>query len=341
MSFSKVRFIKTLIFTLFLGFMILAALRAFGFIGSGPGGTNEPAELIRRANEGLEAVRKRQPGERRPAGFDAVLAPLDGLLKQCRTLMESESFDPVRDYDKIRSLALPIIDIATKADNYAKTEKGFMTKEYRFNSQKAEACQYLAATLWERINARLPETGGGYFNESPTYPAGEMRELRRILNEGIQSDPESGELFYTRGIVNRAEGLFAAAARDLERAAAITPEMPGVWNTLGLVYINLKDFAKAEDSLDRARAMALRQAEDFKLKDPGPEYTAILYNLATFHEGLATHYSRENRITPTVEYQHLAQRHAVEARKYFQDFLLREPASSADAQAARVKLQGL
>lgn len=341
MSFSSGKFFTTLILTVVIGFFAVAGLRAIGVIGSGRSTpTDDPTHLIQQAMDGLEAVRQRKPGERRPAGFDAILAPLDALLKHCRTLIASESFDPLNDYSKVRALALPIIDIATKADTHARAETGFMTKEYRFNAQKAEACQYLASTLWERISLQLPEQTS-YFSESPRYPASDMAELKRILDLGIQSDPENGDLYYTRGIVHRAEGLFAAAARDLQRAVTINPDMAGAWSTLGLVRINLKEFDAAEQALEHARAVSLQQAQELNFDDPGPEYTAILYNLATFHEGLASHYIRDNRVTPTVENQHLAQRHAAEARRYFQEFLTREPSDSPDALSARAKLQNL
>lgn len=341
MSFSMPKFLKALFITLFIGFVAVAGLRAVGIIGPKKlGASDDPAVLVQKANAGLEAVRLRKPGQRRPASFDAILAPLDVLLKQCRTLLESESFDPVREYAQVRALALPVIDIATKADIQAKTETGFMTKEYRFNSQKAEACQYLASTLWERINLQLPDQNG-YFSDGPKYPASELLEVKRILDQGIAADPENSDLLYTRGIVHRAEGLFAAAARDLQQAVTLTPDMAGAWSTLGLVQINLKTFDAAEQSLERARAVSLKHAEEFNFDDPGPEYTAILYNLATFHEGLASHYIRENRITPTVENQRLSQRHSIEARRYFQEFLTREPPSTPDAVSARSKLQSL
>lgn len=340
MSFSLAKFLKTLAITLFLGCIAVAGLRAFGIFGKGEDTSGSPQHLAQEAARALEAVRVRQPGERRPASYDAVLAPLDALLRQSRELLESETFDPVKDYEKVRALTLPVVDIAAKADAQAKSETGFITKEYRFSSQRAEAVQYLASTMWERMNRQLPQSSG-FFNEAASYPAGEMRELKQILDEGIRADPENAELHYTRGIVNRAEGLFVPAARDLERSVALDPNQAGAWNTLGLVRINLKQFDKARDALEHARAVALEQARDFNLEDPGPEYTAILYNLATFHEGLATYYSRENRVTPTVEYQHLMQEHSSEARKYFQEFLSREPASSPDAAEARGKMQSL
>lgn len=342
MPFKLSKFLTTLVVTLLAGSILIAGLRAFGIVGPlGLFGSDDDdvATLVKQATDALEAVRRRQPGERRPASYDAVLAPLDRLLAQTKRLLESESFDPVADFEKVRSLALPVIDLATQADQQAKRETGFLSKDYRFNDQKGEAIQYLASTMWERINRRMPQSTG-YFSDAPAYPPGEMSELRRWLDQGIEAASDNPDLYYIRGVLNRAEGLFGPAARDLERAVEYNKEYIAAWNTLGLVYINLKNFEKAEESLERARALSLEQARRLNVR-PGEEHTAILYNLATFHEGLAAFYTRENRITPTVESQTLMAKHTTAARRYLEEFLEYEPPESPDARAATAKLQGL
>ena len=338
MRFSFSGLLKGLIPTLLVGLIIVALLRSMGYIGGGES-ADSPSALVKQATENLEAVRKRQPGDRRPASYDSVMAPLDELLRQTKKLLENDTYSPVADFEKVRSLTLPVIDIATQADRQARAETGYLVKEYRFNSQKGEASQYLANAMWERINMQLPPQTG-FLNESAPYPPAEMNELRRILDTGLEAAPLNRDLWYIRGVVNRAEGLFAPAARDLERAVDIDNEYVAAWNTLGLVRISLREFGKAEDALERARIISEDLAQKFKT-EPGGEYVAILYNLASFHEGLATYYSRENRIHPTVESQRLYTRHAAEARRYFQEFLGREPAGSPDARAAQAKMQAL
>lgn len=337
MRFSLSGFIKGLAIILLVGFLAVALLRSMGYLQSDPP-ADDPQTLVRQATDNLEAVRRRQPGDRRPASYDSVMAPLDKLLQATKKVLESETYSPVNDFEKIRSLTLPVIDIATLADRQAKSETGFLAKEYRFNAQKGEACQYLANAMWERINRRLP--GRGLFEEGNQYPPAEMAELRRILDTGIEAAPDNRDLRYIRGVVNRAEGLFAPAARDLERTVDIDHEYAAAWNTLGLVRISLKEFDKAEEALERARTLTLDFAQKLKTP-PGPEYTAIIYNLAMFHEGLATYYARENRITPTVESQRLLGKHTADARRYLEEFLKLEPADSPDYRTALTRLQNL
>lgn len=338
MKFTVSRFLVAVALTFLLGIVAVASLRALGILPAG-GASGDAAELAQEAENALAAVKNRQPGDRRPASYDAILAPLDSLLAQAKILLESDTFNPVTDFEKMRATVRPVIDIATRAEAQAQAEKGYLTKEYRFNDQKGEACQYLANTLWERILATLPKQAS-LFNDGPQYPPREMEELRRILDEGAAAAPDNAKLLYIRGVVNRAEGQFGPAARDLEAAVAVDAEDTAAWNALGLVRINLKEFDKAEEALERARALEEEIAQRNNA-EPGAEYAAVVYNLASFHEGLATFYNREYRMTPTVESQRLMQRHAAEARRYYEEFLRREPDGSPDATAARARIQTL
>lgn len=339
MRFSASRFVVTFIVTIIVALVALAALRAFGvLVGAGPA-PEDPADLVKTANQNLEAVRRRQPGDRRPASYDSVLAPLDKLLKAARETMQNPDFNPVNDFEKVRAIAAPVIDIAGRADQLSKNETGYLTKTYRFNDQKAEASQYLAAAMWERMQARAPAQQG-FFAEASPYPPAEMAEMKRVIDNGLSANPDNRDLYYMRAVASRAEGLFAAAARDLEKTVELDPQFAEGWNTLGLVRISLKEFDKAEEALERAKTLALDFAK-MSNSEPGAEYVSIVYNLATFHDGLASYYLREHRINPTVESERLSSRHAGEARRYFEEFLAKEPAGSPDAQSARARLAAL
>lgn len=341
MTVSPGKFFKGFAFALpicLIGYMGLRFLGPFA-----PSNNPEtPAALAAKASEALAAVKRRQPGDRRPASYDSVLAPLDLLLRQARDLVHSETFNPETDLAALRARTVPVMEIATRADAQARTETGPLAKNFRFNDQKAEAAQYLAAALWERIMAaRPPRPRDAAATEgAPALPQPEMTELRRVLDEGLKADPGNRELWYIQGVVNRAEGNLVTAAKDLEHATTIAPDYAAAWNVLGLVRIGLKDFDAAEEALERAKTLALEEAKQANAP-PGAEYAAILYNLGTFHEGLAAFYDRENRVAPSVESRRLAARHSAEARKSLEEFLRFEPADSADAQDARARLRTL
>ncbi len=341
MSFKLTKFVMALVITLVAGLCLVAALRALGIHPFLKTTLDAPAALIKEANDALVAVKARQPGERRPASYDAVLAPIDKLLALAKKTLEEGYADPEKTYTQVRALANPIIDVAGRADQQARSETAFLTKDYRFHSQKAEACQYLANALWQAMQTRKPQSTSEFFgSDTPKYRAEDLNEIHRILTMGIEADQDNRDLWYIRGVVNRAEGLFAPAAKSLERAIEIDNQYAPAWNTLGLVRISLREFDKAEEALERGRALALAKAEEMGQK-PGAEYTAALYNLATFHEGLASYYNRDNLVNASRESQRLASKHADSARQYFQEFLKLEPADSADYRAAQAKMQNL
>ncbi len=340
MSFDVGKFFRMFAIVLLVGILAIAAMERFSdwsFFGSEE--TQAPASLVAQAQEALEAVRNRTPSDRRPALFDSVLTPLDKLLSQAKDLVGNLEYDPIRDYQKLYDLTDPVIKIADEANQVASNQTGFWSRDYRFNEQKAEACQYLASGMWSRAQAKQAGSPSQR-DESSRMPESEINAVLRIINMGLEANPENATLWYMRGIVNRANGLFAAAARDLEKALELNPHNADAMNVLGLVSINLKQFDKAEEYLEKAREEPLSQAKKTNMQ-LGEEYTTTLFNLARFHEGLAAYYARENRMSPSPENQRLLSKHAAEARKYFAEFLQREPPDTQDARTARRLMDGL
>lgn len=338
MAFNTGKFMRTLFVVVLAGILVLAGVDRFTNFGKSDA-VADPADLVRQAREALDAVRRRQPGDRRPASYDAVLAPLDRLLAQARNLVRDVGYDPIADYQKVFDITDPVINIAGEAHQQALTETGPLAKEFRFNQQKGEASQYLASAMYSRMTARL-ERSTLPGEQSPRLPEADVAAITRVLNTGLEADSDNPTLYYMRGIIQRDNGIFAAAARDIEKSLEIDSENADAWNVLGLIRINLKEFDKAEEALEKARSLILSQAEANK-SNPGEEYTTTIYNLARFHEGLAAFYARENRMSPSAENQRLANRHGGEARKYFREFLDREPPDSPDAKLARRLLDGL
>lgn len=337
MRFSSSGFVKGVVAAIVLAGVIYG-VRHFGFFASED--ANDPAVLSRRAMEALEAVKNRRPGDRRPASYDAVLAPLDALLAQARTMLSAPDFNPATDLPALRARVAPVMDIAGLADRQAQTETGPLASRLRFNDQKGEAAQYLAAALWKKANAEA-QAGGYAADESARIPLADLNEIKRVLDVGLGAAPGNRELWYIRAVINRAEGLFTAAARDLERSIEISPGYAAAWNMLGLVRISLWQFDEAEAALEKARTLALDTAKRLNYADPGDEYTAIIFNLASFHDNLALFHARENRTNPTLESQRRLERHASEARRYYTEYLARIPPNSEEARFARQRLEAL
>ncbi|MDR3210605.1 MAG: tetratricopeptide repeat protein [Planctomycetota bacterium] len=339
MSFRWNRFFRSLGLTLAIGLLVWGVMRFSG--GLGEADQVEPAILVEATQKAITAVRARQPGDRRPASYDAILAPLDQLLEQAKNLLESLEYNPVGSYPELFNLTDPVIRLATEANQMAANETGPLAKEFRFQQQKAEACRYLATGMWNRLQAnQSSQTSGAYASDTPTLAPAEVAAVLRVVNEGLAANLDNDHLYYLRAVVHRSNGSFPAAANDLRKALEINPENAEAWNVLGLVEIGLKDFDQAEADLEKAKAILLAEAKDSE-SQPGSAYISTLFNLARFHEGLSANYAREDRLNPTPENTALLNRHQAAARAYLKEFLEREPANSPDAKLAERLLSNL
>ena len=340
MTFSLSGFFRGLFPALVLGVLILAGIYRFFGLG-GDKQESDVATLAGEARSALEAVRERRPGDRRPASYDAVLRPLDRLLELAKADLTAPDGDPELVVRSVTEKTRPVIEIATAANEQAQLETGPLKKDFRFNDQKGEAYQYLASALWNRLNAKAQALKRTDLGESLRLNSADMDELMRAIDRGIEAAPDNYTLYYLRGSADRLGGAYAAAARDLERALEINPDSAEALNALGLVWIDLKQFDKAEETLLKAKDKAVEMAKA-SASSPGEDYTTVLFNLGRFHEGLASFYARENRLASgSAANVSELRRHAEAARKYFDEFLAREAPDTPDARLVRRLRDGL
>ncbi|MDR1534604.1 MAG: hypothetical protein LBU64_05830 [Planctomycetota bacterium] len=276
-----------------------------------PGERRESAgELAGRAERALEDVRRRDlKATLRPARYDSVLAPLDEMLRLARRIGDAESYDPVADYPRIAAYCEPVMRIALEAHRQARRETSFLRRNFRFMRQRGDACQYLAAGLWNRLDALSRRSPGSRFAEGGFQPSpADSEALFAVIDAGLEADSENKQLWYMRGTLNRANGVFAGAERDLRKALDLDADYAAAWNVLGLVMINLREFKRAEEAFAAAAEKSSRGAEAAGVP-PGPEHTAALFNLARLHEGLLSHYSRLEPTDPDPENKREMSRH--------------------------------
>lgn len=316
------------------------AYRYFG-LGSGAG-QESAASLAKQAEESLAAVKQRDlKATLRPAKYDGILEPLDRMLRIVKDLLLDPSFNPVRDYEKVRSYCEPVMRIALEAHNQAQRETSFLRKDYRFMQQRGDACQYLATTMWNRLEAihsESPADGNGDDVFRPTLADSE--KLYAVIDAGLEADPENRHLWYLRGVLGKANGTFAAAEEDLRKAILLDSGYAAAWNVLGLVMIRLQKFGEAEKAFGAATEKA-REAAERAGTPPDAEYFAALGNLARFHEALIVHYERAERIAPSSENKEELLRHRSGAEAALRDILSATPAGSPEHQDAQKRLSDL
>ena len=279
---------------------VLAGVAARLMGRSGGDGGDGAAELAEQARTALKAVRERDlaPGSslRDTATYDSILAPLDRMLRRMRDLAEGEGRDPPADYDRIRAYAEPVIEIAQAAHDQSQREKDGIRKNYRFLEQKGEACQRLAAALWNRLEtldrSRAAREGGGF---APSQADSER--LEAVINNGLDADPANRRLWLLRARLAKANAAFGRAEGDLRKALGLDSQSVEAWNDLGLVLIHLRRFDEAGEAFAKAKDLASGAAR-LAGRPPGADYAAALLNLADLHINLAEHYRYEAGVNP-------------------------------------------
>lgn len=322
--------------------LCVVLIGAFYRLFRSPGADAEsPGALIAQAEAGMRAVEQRDLRTTlRPARFDEILRPLDVMLRRAREILSGASYDPVADYERVAAYSRPAMRIALAAHGLAQRETSFLGGNHRFMQQRGDASRYLATALWNRLEALHDQAMRGKSMATDFTPSpAESEELFSIIDAGLDADPENGELWYLRGILNRANGMFPAAKRDLEKVIELDADHAAAWNTLGLVLINLRDFDGAVKALDAAAEKLLRESERAGVA-PGPEYAAVLLNSARVHEALASHYERLGQIQPGQDGAGEARRHRAAMEKALNAVLAAAAAGSPEYREARRMLLG-
>ena len=237
----------------------------YKLLGESAGEGDNPAELAKQARQALEAVKKRDvtPSStlRVVAPYDAILVPLDRLLRLAREVAEGEERNPIGDYDRIRAMVQPVIDIAPLAHAQSQTETGTFRKDYRFMAQKGEACQLLAGALWNRLEAAFRQSAAGRKGERFIPDPADTERLYAILRDGLEADPGNKNLWHLRALVERSNGAFGRAESDLRRALNLDSRFVPAWNDLGLTLINLIRFDEAGEAFVNAKNQAAAAAK--------------------------------------------------------------------------------
>ncbi len=102
--------------------------------------------------------------------------------------------------------------------------------------------------VWERLAKVLP--GGG--RAAPNAPDEiEDPAVAEILG-ALTRSPGSAVLYARLGALYREKGRPEKAAGAFEKALALAPDSPGLWNNLGLAHLAMKNFPAARKAFDKA-----------------------------------------------------------------------------------------
>jgi tetratricopeptide (TPR) repeat protein len=120
-----------------------------------------------------------------------------------------------------------------------------------------------AAQIFERSVDRNPDDDQAYLSLALIYlRQGSVAAARTILQNGQKRIPESGKLYWGLGVAAAMQDDPLQAARQLERAIELLPDWPAGYSTLGVLYFQSGQLAKARDVLDRFRQSTVNSSLD-------------------------------------------------------------------------------
>lgn len=80
--------------------------------------------------------------------------------------------------------------------------------------------------------------------------SGDNQQARQTLEQGLARIPDSGELFWSIGVLAAVEGQFGRAESYLKRSVELLPEWPAGYSALGVLYYQTGQIDKVRETLN-------------------------------------------------------------------------------------------
>ncbi len=122
-----------------------------------------------------------------------------------------------------------------------------------------------AAQLFRSSIDRNPDNDQGYLSLALIeLRQGNIADAQETLLKGQKRIPGSGKLYWGLGVTAAMQDKNAEAARQLEHAVDLLPQWPGGYSTLGVLYFETGQIAKAHEVLDRFRNSSVSASLDIQ-----------------------------------------------------------------------------
>jgi tetratricopeptide (TPR) repeat protein len=109
-----------------------------------------------------------------------------------------------------------------------------------------------AAEIFQDAISRNPDNDQYYLSLSlAELRANNLNGAESTLTKGLERVPSSGKILWGLGVISALHGNSEQASERLERAVDLLPEWPGSYSTLGILYYQTGQYAKAREVLAR------------------------------------------------------------------------------------------
>ncbi len=211
------------------------------------------SDLAQKIAEALQA--KLSPGEksqmeRKPTeNAEAYLAFVQAHNLSCAF----EDLEKLKQSEQLYARAIELDpNFALAIARYSQLESWFLHDIDR-TPERREKARTLAEKAWQ-LQPDLPEAhlalGFVYYYGDNTYDAA-LREFE-IAQRGL---PNESEVYLAIGAIQRRQGKWAESTTNLEKAVSLNPKDIWPLQQLAFNYQMLRDFTKANQTIDRALAL--------------------------------------------------------------------------------------
>ncbi|PYT77523.1 MAG: hypothetical protein DMG40_23285 [Acidobacteria bacterium] len=109
-----------------------------------------------------------------------------------------------------------------------------------------------AVRSFRQAIAKSPYNDVNYLSLAMTYlRSGNTALAREVLGEGLSRTPDSGRLFWGKGVLVATEGNPEEAEKYLEKAVELLPQWAGSYSALGVLYFKTGQIEKAKEVLKK------------------------------------------------------------------------------------------
>ncbi len=191
-------------------------------------------EIRRSFNEGMKLLEGGQ--------YQEALAVFEKLVEHEENPEVYYNIGYIKTVKEEYAEAIEAFRKATSLDRYFAKAFEAMGRAYRAMGapEEAEKCLKKAAEIY-------------LSNEKEEKAEG-------ILNEILQENPDTINVYNTLGVLYRKRGQYQEALRQYEKALKIHPDQPYVYYNMGRLYVDLEDLIRAKANFEKALALA----PDFK-----------------------------------------------------------------------------
>jgi tetratricopeptide (TPR) repeat protein len=123
---------------------------------------------------------------------------------------------------------------ATKLDRYFAKAYEAMGRAYKALGKKEESAETLKKAAEIYMSSEKEEQAEG------------------ILNEILEENPDTINVYNTLGVLYRKRGDYQAALQQYEKALKIHPDQPKVYYNIGRLHVDLKDLPQARTNFQKA-----------------------------------------------------------------------------------------